>query len=303
MFEGYLAYEYHFASLQLILAMLGMGATLRMAEFVEVLRFPLGFAAGLTGVLVVGPLLALATTSFFDLEPGIAMGLMLIAAVPGGTLSNILTYFARGNIALSISLTGTATLGCLVTTPLVLRVLASELVESDFAMPVGRISVEILMFLLLPLATGLAVGHRFPDRREIISRTAIRASLAVIVVMVVGSVGAGRVDAGAYGSTALVAMLVFCTLLLLAGFGMSLALRLPRRDAVAIGIETSYRNTSLAILIKASLFPAVPGVPDPFADQVLFVALLYAGFSIGVALLPLLIHRRMASGESAVAER
>ncbi|MBW2419176.1 MAG: bile acid:sodium symporter [Deltaproteobacteria bacterium] len=297
MFETYLAYEYHFASLQLLLAMLGMGAALRMAEFVEVLRRPVGFAAGLTGVLVVGPLLALATRSLFDLEPGIAMGLMLIAAVPGGTLSNILTYFARGNIALSISLTGAATLGCLVTTPLVLRLFASELVESDFEMPVGRISLEIVAFLLLPLVLGLGVGHRFPAHQRAFSRWAIRASLAVIVVMIVGSLGAGRVDAGAYGSTALVAMLVFCALLLLAGMLLGGALRLPRRDVVAIGIETSYRNTSLAILIKASLFPAVPGQPDPFADQVLFVALLYAGFSVGVVMLPLLIHRRMTSGD------
>ncbi len=115
------------------------------------------------------------------------------------------------------------------------------------------------------------------------------------------SVGAGRVDAGAYGPTALVAMFVFCVLLLLAGLLLSKVLGLPHRDAVAIGIETSFRNTSLAILIKASLFPAVPGVPDPFADQVLFVALLYAGFSVGVVLLPLFIHRRMVSGDSAEA--
>ncbi len=295
MFEAYPRYEYHLASTQLVLAMLGMGFTLRPSDFAEVLRHPKGFIVGLLAVLVAGPCVALAVAKGFGLEAGIATGLVLVAAVPGGTLSNLLTYFAHGNVALSIALTGTATLGCLLTTPLVLRLAAGPFIEGEVVMPVGRIALEIVALLLLPLVVGMTVGSRSAQRRERLSRLFIRASLAVVIAMVIGAAGAGRVSAGEYGAAALLAMLGFAVTLAGLGFAASWLVRLPRRDGVAIGIEACYRNTSLAILIKASVFPAVPGVADPFADQIFFVALLYAGFALLVSLPPLLIHRRMAA--------
>ena len=113
MFERLLAYEYYFASVQLALAMAGMGATLHIRDFAEVLRAPRAFALGYVCVLVGSPFLALGVVHALGLDGGIAIGLILIAAVPGGTLSNLLTYFARANVALSIALTAAATLTCL----------------------------------------------------------------------------------------------------------------------------------------------------------------------------------------------
>ncbi|MBW1886600.1 MAG: bile acid:sodium symporter family protein, partial [Deltaproteobacteria bacterium] len=79
MAEFYLQYEYHITSAQLIFAMLGMGVTLRPAAFMEILRFPKGFALGLSSVLIISPALALAIATLFELEPGIATGLILVA--------------------------------------------------------------------------------------------------------------------------------------------------------------------------------------------------------------------------------
>ena len=81
-------------------------------------------------------------------------------------------------------------------------------------------------------------------------------------------------------------------------FGCRL-MRLPESDAVAIGIEAAFRNTSLAVLIKASVFPAIPGIPDPFADQVLFVAFLSGGVAFWVVLPPLMRHRRSVPNAAA----
>jgi BASS family bile acid:Na+ symporter len=276
-----------------VLAMLGMGATLRPHDFVEVVRDPRGFALGISCVLVLSPVYALAVGHGFGLAPGLVTGLVLVAAVPGGTFSNILTFFARGNVALSIALTGAATFGCLVTTPLVLSLLAPVGGRSA-EMPTGRIALEISAFLLLPLLSGMILGAHLESARARFSRLCIRASVGVIVVMVVGAASADRVDAGAYGLVVPVAMLVFSVGLMLAGLGASRAIGLPGRDAVAIGIETSFRNTSLALLIKASVFPAVAGVADPFADQVFFVAILYAALAMVVAMPPLFLHRRRA---------
>ncbi len=296
MFEFYLLNEYYFASAQLIFAMLGMGATLRFADFVEVLKFPRGFILGLTCVLLLSPLVALTVSRLFSLEPGITTGLILVAAVPGGTMSNILTYFARGNVPLSISLTGTATVGCLVSTPLVLRLFAPLQQEGELAMPVTRISLEIVFFLLIPLFAGMVAGTRLEGLREKFAQLCIRASLAVIFVMVVGSAGAGRVDAGAHGPLVILALFVYGFTLLVLSLGAARLLGLASPDTVAIGIEAAYRNISLALLVKASLFPAIPGVPDPFADQVFFVALLYGGFAMLIVLPPLFLHRRKTAG-------
>lgn len=289
----YLAHEYWFATSQLFLAMLGMGATLRVEDFAAVARAPTGMAAGLLTQLVCVPLLALAVGRLFALPPGVAVGLVLVAAVPGGTMSNVLTYLARGNTPLSIALTAVSTLGCLVTTPLVMRIFAAEHLSASFEMPADRISAEIALTLLGPLAAGMALGARRPGWREPFSRWCIRGSLCVIGMMVIGGAAAGRIDPAAYGWVTPLAIVVFSVLCMNAGILLSRLMRLPRRDRIAVGIEAGVRNTNLALLIKASVFPAELGVVDPIGDGAFFVALLYGGVALFVVLAPLLLHRRL----------
>ena len=295
MFEQLLAYEYYFASAQLALAMAGMGATLRLSDFASVFLAPRAFSLGYACVLVGSPFVALGVVSAFDLEGGIATGLILVSAVPGGTLSNLLTYFARANVALSIALTATATLTCLVSTPLVLNTFAAAELPGSVTMPTGRIALDIFVVLLIPLALGMAVGARFEDKRDVISKWCIRASLEVILVLVIVGTGSGRVDPGDYGMIALVAMAALAVGLFALAMLFGRLFRLPRRDLVTVSIETCFRNVNLALLIKAAVFPAIPGVADPFADQVLFVTLLYGGFGTLLALPATLVNRWMES--------
>ena len=290
----YLQYEYHIASAQLIFAMLGMGVTLRPSAFMEVMRFPKGFALGLSSVLIVSPGLAYAIATAFDFEPGLATGLVLVAAVPGGTMSNILTYFAKANVPLSIALTAVATTGCLDTTPLVLQFFAGNAIGASIEMPGGRIAAEITLFLLLPLGIGMLIGQRFDDRRDEIARLFIRISLGFIALIVIGSGAADRIDPTIYPGSVLGGIALFSFLLFAAGFGLLKLSGLPARDAVAAGIETSYRNISLALLVKASLWPVQAGVPDPFADQIFFVALFYGTVALIASLPGVFIHRRVA---------
>ncbi len=292
MFERYPEYEYLLASLQLAFAMLGMGALLTPRDFVEVVREPRGLTLGLVTQLVSVPLVALAVGWLLPVPPGIAAGLVLVAAVPGGSLSNVATYLGKGNIALSISLTAVCTTGALVTTPLILRALAAAHLPVDFEMPVARVAWEIGITLLLPLLVGMLAGIRFPSRQALLSRWAIRASLAVIGVMIVGAAGAGRLDPAAYGAMGPLAVGALClgaqaTAVLAGRVG-----RLSARDRLAVAIEATIRNTNLAILVKASLFPAVAGVADPVGDGMFFVALLYGGLALLVAAPPILTHRR-----------
>jgi BASS family bile acid:Na+ symporter len=289
----YVEHEYWFAATQLFLAMLGMGATLRVVDFVAVLRVPTGIGVGLFTQLVCVPLLALAIARLLDVPPGVAVGLFLVAAVPGGTISNVLTYLARGNAALSIALTAVSTLGCLVTAPILMQIFAAEHLSDAFEMPVARVSREIAFTLLGPLGLGMLFGARYDALRLPFSRWCIRGSLFVILMMVIGGASAGRIDPGAYGWVAPAAILALCVAGMNAGMLLCRGLGLPPRDRIAIGIEAGVRNTNLALLIKASVFPAAPGVVDPIGDGAFFVALLYGGIALPVVLTPLLIHRRL----------
>lgn len=290
--DFYLRHEYWFASSQLVLAMLGMGATLDRGDFVAVFTRPRAAVAGLGLQLLAAPALAAALVAALGLGPGAAVGMALVAAVPGGSFSNVLTWMARGNVALSITLTGATTLACLVTTPLVLRVLASEHLPADFEMPAGRIAFEIGACLLVPLAAGMVVGRVFPDGRGPFSRGCIRGSIGVIGLMVLGSASAGRVDPVAYGALPLMAMLLFAAILQSVSWGTGAALGLARPDRLALAIEVTVRNMNLGLLIKASILPARPGVPDPVGDAAFFVALLYGGFALGVAMIPVWLGAR-----------
>lgn len=294
MFETYLRYEYYVAAAQLFLVMLGMGATLGLRDFLDVFREPAAFLAGIATQLVAAPLVALLVGAVLDPPPGLAPGLVLLAAVPGGTLSNLVTWLGRGNVPLSISLTAVTTLGSLVMTPFLLELLMGRQLPAGFVMPYGRVAFDIAFILLAPLAFGMLVGHTLPRHRAAFSRRCIYGSLAMIAVIVVGSAGAGRIDASVYGWSGPAAIALFSAVVQLAGIVPGLLFGLARRDVVAIGIEVTIRNSNLALLLKASLFPAVPGVADPVADGVLFAVLLYGGIALPVALPLVLLGRRGA---------
>ena len=199
MAEFYLLHEYWFAAVQLILAMLGMGATLTGKDFRDVIREPLAVSLGTAIQLLAVPVTAFLFLRFIGVADGVAVGIALIAAIPGGTVSNIFTFFARGNSALSISITAITTLACLVSTPFILSLLISEYLPADFTMPRGQIVSEIALTLLLPLAIGMLYLYLYPRTAPILSKWSIRGSLLGILLIVLGSAAAGRLDITAFG--------------------------------------------------------------------------------------------------------
>ena len=297
-FNNYADYEYALAASQLVLAMLGMGALLSPKDFVLEVKTPRGLITGLSFQWLAVPLIALVLASTLPIPAGIAAGLIVIAAVPGGTLSNVLTHFGQGNIALSISLTAITTVAALGVTPLLMHLMISQHLPSDFSMPASKILREIVITLLIPLAAGMAVRRMVSLRRsETFSKWVIRASLAMIVMMAVGAGGSGRLDPQAYGLMGIVALVAFGLSVQLSAWLTTRAMRLPTRDGLAIVIEATFRNMSLAVAIKALIFPAKAGVIDPIGDAIFFTALLYGGVSLFMSVIPVIIHRRQVLPE------
>ena len=187
MFEDYARYEYPLAQLQLVLFMLGLGLRLKVDDFRRVARRPGSLVSGLACLFVLSPLLAFLLSRWFVVEPGLAVGLALVAVMPGGALSKLFAWLGKGNVALSISLTACGTLGSVVAVPVALRVLAAEHVPEGFEVPIGWVVRDVTLYLLLPLVLGMVVGRRWPERRRIGSRGCIGLGLLVVIVMVAGA--------------------------------------------------------------------------------------------------------------------
>ncbi len=297
--ELYIAYEYWFAAFQLFFAMLGMGATLTVRDFTDVLRTPKSVTVGTLMQIVVVPLVAYCFIHVAGVVGGVAVGIALIAAIPGGTTSNIFTFMARGNSPLSISITGITTLACLFTTPFILSLLITEYLPAGFAMPTAQIIREIAFTLLLPLGLGMLVLKLFAAQAGAISTWSIRASLAGIALIVVGSASAGRLDIDAFGSDNVLLVVGFVFALTLIAWLIPTALRLVKPDLTAIQMEVVVRNVNLGVLIKASMFPAVVGADNTVGDTVLFAVLLYGAVQMLVAAVIIVMRRRTSVAASA----
>jgi BASS family bile acid:Na+ symporter len=290
----YVEYEYAITFAQLVMAMFAMGATLHIKDFRAVVRFPSSFLAGLGAQMVLVPILAYVLLRTFDLDPGVAIGLAIIAAVPGGTVSNVFTYAGKGDVALSIALTAVTSLVCVVTVPFVLEWLVGSYVPPTFSLPRGRIAVEIIVTLLVPLALGMGVLRRWPERAAEVARLALVATTILIAIIVVGSATAGRLDVDAMGLANLA--VVFGFALLLAGIGIATAVvtRRPWPDVTAITIETTVRNTNLGLLVRTSVFGIAATAGDVVADLALFTLLAYAAISFAIAVPLMVAGRRVA---------
>lgn len=288
----YLAYEYWFAVFQLVLAMLGMGATLTLKDFRDLVNEPRPVTLGVVVQLVLVPLTTLVFLRGLGIEGGVAIGLAVLAAIPGGTASNMFTFFARGNSALSICITGLTTLACLLTTPLILALLITEYMPADFQMPRARIVTEIALTLLLPLALGMLYLYLYPANARTLSKWSIRGSLLGLLLIVLGSLAAGRLDVKTFGMTNLVVVHGYALTLVALGVLAPRLLGLSRPDRIAIEIEVIVRNIGLAVMIKASMFPAASGPLAQVGDMVLFTLIIYGGFQLVAGGILIRLYRR-----------
>ena len=284
------------AQIRLVLFMLGMGATLSPRDFAPVFRQPRDLIYGVTFELLLTPLIAVGVNLVADVGAGIAMGILLMGVMPGGTLSNVFTYVSRGNVALSIALTAVATLLALFTIPFTLDLLAGDFVPPDFEMPVLGIVREIVLCVLVPWdwaccwpASPLAPRVHFQRLHG--------ARLYSSPSWILGSLGSGRVQPARYHWSVLLTIIAFCV------FCQQLSM-LPRSCCagrwaswVAIGIEATIRNVYLALLLTTLLFPAGEETTGSLGADVLFVVLAYGMVSLAaVCPLTIRIRRKLRPG-------
>jgi BASS family bile acid:Na+ symporter len=256
--------------------MLGMGLTLRFENFLEVARVPKNVALGVAAQFLIMPLAAWAIARMFELEPGLAIGLILVGCCPGGTASNVICYMARANVPLSVLLTMCSTVVAIFATPMLTRWLAGAWLPVD-AWALFR---SMLVVVLLPLVCGVTANSllermKNPARvRSWIDALGPLLSVAVIVLIVSCIVAAKKPEIGRC------ALPLFVSVFLLHFSGFLLGYVFARlagcRESLrrTISIEVGMQNSGLGAALATKHFPHLALAPVPAAISAVYHCLI-----------------------------
>ncbi|GAA0855981.1 bile acid:sodium symporter family protein [Aliiglaciecola litoralis] len=240
--------------LLIVLIMFGMGLSLVVADFARVIKMPKAILAGLAGQILLMPLLAFAVALFFELSAELAIGLMILAACPGGTMSNVICHIAKANLALSVTLTALSTLICVFTTPVIIALAVAHFSQTqitDFS--IVSSTVALIVITLLPLSLGLFIRHKFSTTSLYLVPYFRRFSAVFVVLMIIAICIEERNTLLSSFSSVFMATLALNLLAIGIGLLLGWLTRLSAIDGVTLGIEVGIQNAALAIVIGVSL--------------------------------------------------
>ena len=241
--------------------MFGMGLTLNLKDFKIVFSRPKDVIIGCMAQFTVMPLLAWGLARLFSLDEALALGVVLVGCCPGGTASNVITYLAKGDLALSVGMTGVSTLLAPFLTPLLTWALAGKSVDVD----VASMFLSILWVVILPIVVGLIVKSLWPKFTEkATDYLPAFSSLAIaFIVAIVIAANAGKLMAGGLIIVLVVMLHNLCGLSIGYLVGHILGLSDPKRRAIAI--EVGMQNSGLASSLATIHFAAYPLATIPGA--------------------------------------
>lgn len=243
------------------LVMFGMGLTLNLKDFKIVFSRPKDVIIGCLAQFTVMPLLAWLLTRLFSLDEALALGVVLVGCCPGGTASNVITYLAKGDLALSVGMTAVSTLLAPVLTPLLVWLLAGETVDVDV---VGML-LSILWVVILPIALGLLVKRFWPRATEQASAylPALSTLAICLIVLIVIAANAHKLLDG--GLVILLVVVLHNVCGLAAGYLIGTLLHLTPAKRRAISVEVGMQNSGLASSLATLHFAAYPLATIPGA--------------------------------------
>jgi BASS family bile acid:Na+ symporter len=234
--------------------MLGLGLSLRLSDFGRVAKHPKAVIIALACQLIVLPALCFALVVLFRLPPVLAVGMMLLAASPGGTTANLYSHLFRGDVALNITLTAINSIVALFTLPLITNFAIGYFLPGEDGLGIQfSKAVEVFAIVLIPVAIGMVIRRLWPKFADAMDKPVRILSMVILAVVIVGAIIANRelffANVGALAGITL----LFCALSLTIGFVVPRLLRVERRQAVASAFEIGIHNATLAIVIAVSV--------------------------------------------------
>lgn len=254
--------------LALFIIMLGMGLGLTINDFKRIAVAPKAVILGLVAQLVLLPIVGFVLASVFPLTPELAVGVMILAACPGGPTSNLMTYIARGNVALSISLTAISSLITVFTIPLVVRLSMQSFLGEAAALQLPFLTtvIQIAVITLIPVSLGMLLHHYAPRFANRVEKGVKWLSLFFLGLIIVGLLLKERANVLGFFVQVGWVTLALNVVTMALGFAIATVARLNKPTATAMTVEVGIQNGTLAIAVaSAPTFLNNPSMAIPAA--------------------------------------
>ena len=262
--------------LALAYIMFTLGTGLKPSDFKIITKYPKAFFVGLVNQVIFVPLVALAVVLLMSPPPAIAFGIMLVSFCPGGVTSNMLTYYAKGNVALSVALTGVVSLLSVVTLPILIT-LAFNYFMKDQAGTISAVKIGVVMFLLtaLPVTLGMLARYKFTEfmsrRSGILNGLASVFFVLIVLAAIVSNWQVLQEQLASIGLE-LVSIIV---ILFIVSILTSKIMQLSWFDTKTISIETSIQNSTTAITLAPIIMATTVGLPVIALPAAVYGVLMY----------------------------
>lgn len=258
--------------LALAIIMFGLGLDLTVADFKRVGRAPRAVAVALACQVVLLPAICFGLVVLFDLPALLGIGMLLLAASPGGTTANLFSHLFRGDVALNITLTAINTVIAVVTLPLITGLaIAFYDRQDDVTMPLVEI-VKVFALILLPVGIGMVVNNRAPDFARRMDKPVRIGSAVILAVLVLGILLDQRENVGDYLADVGLITALFCAISLVVGFYVPRAFGVTGPQAIASSMEVGVHNATLAIFVAVEVLDEVEiSVPAAVYSLVMFL--------------------------------
>lgn len=254
--------------------MLGLGLGLTVADFKRVVVYPRAVIVGLACQMLVLPLVCYGIAKGFGLSPALAVGLMLLAASPGGATANLFSHLAKGDVALNITLTAVNSVLSIFTLPFLVNLSLTAFFGEGKVIPLqfGKV-VTVVLMVLIPVAIGMAIRSFSPKVAAKMDKPVRIASAIVLLLVIGGAVAKERANLVGFFKEVGTAALAFNLASMAVGYFVPRLFRVENRQAVAIGMEIGIHNGTLAIAIASSpqlLNDSTMAIPPAIYSLIMF---------------------------------
>lgn len=273
-----------FLPIALAVIMLGLGLSLQASDFTRIAKFPKAVLTGLICQMLLMPVICFFVAKSFGLSPELAVGLMLLSASPGGAVANLYSHLSKGDVALNVTLTALNSLLTLFTLPLIVNFSLEHFLQHGQYIPMQfRKVLEVFFMVLIPVSAGMLINGFYPDVSRKLSKPVkiVSALLLATVIVIAVSKEGGRLKE--FVQVVAPAALAFNLLSMTAGYFIPKAVRLSKREAIAIGMEIGIHNGTIAIYLAVHVLNnTVMAVPAAVYSLIMFFTAAAFGMLVNI---------------------
>ena len=271
-----------FLPISLGIIMFGLGLSLTFDDFKRVIKYPKAVVVALTCQMFLLPAICFFLTKVFKLEPALAVGMMLLAASPGGATSNLYSYLAKGDVALNISLTAINSVLSIFILPLIVNLSLNHFMDSGQYVPLQfKKVIEVFAIMLLPVSIGMLVNKLLPGFSVKIHKLVKVVSVLVLIIIIVAIlIKENEVLSSNFKNLGL-PLLIFNLFSILLGYFIPRLMRIEKKQSISISMEIGIHNGTLAIYVALSvLHNAAMSIPPAIYSILMFFTAALFGYWI-----------------------